>query len=120
MAVEDLKHAQKRKANILGEIRGFGYYFDPYRIHKYNPKGTGVKEAIRKCLNNAELEPKDIDYICSNANSTIPADKIETEAIKEIFGKRSRKYLEKEAITFRLVRLNQWSVSATASPGPLL
>jgi len=89
MAVEDLKHAQKRKANILGEIRGFGYYFDPYRIHKYNPKGTGVKAAIRKCLNNADLEPKDIDYICSNANSTIPADKIETEAIKEIFGKGS-------------------------------
>lgn len=89
LAMEDYDHARSRKAQILGEVLGFGYYFDPYRINKYNPRGVGVKAAIRNTLENAGLEPKDIDYICANANSTVAADKIETEAIKEVFGKRA-------------------------------
>jgi 3-oxoacyl-[acyl-carrier-protein] synthase II len=91
IAMEDLEFAKERNANILGEILGFGYYFDPFRINKYNPKGTGVKESIKNALEDAELEPKDIDYICANANSTQAADKIETEAIKEIFGDQAYK-----------------------------
>lgn len=91
VAMEEYKHAVKRGAKIQAEILGFGYYFDPYRINKYNPRGTGVKASIRNALDDAGLEPKDIDYICANANSTAAADKIETEAIKEVFGKHAYK-----------------------------
>lgn len=91
MVMEDLEHALARNANILGEIVSFGYSFDPFRINKYNPRGTGLKESIVAALNDAELNPKDIDYICSNANSTPACDKVETLAIKEIFGDYSYK-----------------------------
>lgn len=89
VAMEEHEHALKRNATIQAEILGFGYYFDPFRINKYNPRGTGVKEAIRNALEDAEVDISEIDYICANANSTPAADKIETDAIKEIFGKRS-------------------------------
>lgn len=86
IAVEEYEHAKARGARILAEIVGFGYSFDPRKIHKFNPRGTGMKEAMTYALKDHDLEPKDIDYICANANSTQDADKIETEAIKEIFG----------------------------------
>jgi 3-oxoacyl-[acyl-carrier-protein] synthase II len=86
LAVEEYEHAKARGANILAEIVGFGYSFDPVKIHKFNPRGTGMKEAMTYALKENGLEPKDIDYICANANSTQAADKIETDAIKEVFG----------------------------------
>jgi len=87
LAMEDLAAARRRKAKILGEIIAFGYSFDPFRINKYNPRGTGLKSAIRQALDKAGMGPEDIDYICANANSTKAADKIEAQAIKEIFKK---------------------------------
>jgi 3-oxoacyl-[acyl-carrier-protein] synthase II len=89
LAMEELDYARRRKAPIQAEVLGFGYSFDPYRINKYNPRGTGLKESIRNALEDAEVETKDIDYICANANSTPAADRIETEAIKDVFGKRA-------------------------------
>lgn len=91
VAMEDHDHAVKRGARILGEVLGFGYFFDPFRINRYNPRGTGVKAAIRNALEDAQVGPEEIDYICANANSTVAADKIETEAIKEVFGPRAYK-----------------------------
>ncbi len=89
IAMEELEQAKERGARILGEVLGFGYYFDTFRINKYNPRGTGIMESVRGALDDAGVGPEDIDYICSNANSTKMADKIETAAIKEVFGKRA-------------------------------
>lgn len=90
MAFEDLDHAVKRDAHILAEVVGFGYYFDPFRMNRFNPKGTGMIEVMRDALQDANLAPQDIDVIFANANSTPAADRIETRAIKEVFGSRSR------------------------------
>jgi len=89
MAMEEYRHAKKRKAPVLAEVLGFGSNFDPYRINKYNPRGTGLKRSMRSALDDAGCKPTDIDYICANANSTVAADKIETDAIKEVFGKHA-------------------------------
>ena len=91
VAMEDYEQAASRGAQIMAEIASFGSSFDPFRINKYNPRGTGLKRAMRLALAGAELEPQDIDYICANANSTVAADKIETEAIKEVFGEYAAK-----------------------------
>ncbi len=91
IVMEDYEHAKARNARILGEIASFGYSFDPSRINKYNPRATGLKRAMTEALEEAEVDITDIDYICSNANSTLAADKIETNAIKEIFGKHAYK-----------------------------
>lgn len=89
--MEDVEHAKARNARILGEIASFGYSSDPSRLHKYNPRGTGLKLAIEDALNNAGLMATDIDYICANANSTVAADKIESMVIKQIFGEYGKK-----------------------------
>ena len=86
MAFEDYEHAKARGANILAEVKSFGYYFDPYRINKYNPSGIGIKMAMQDALNNAKLKPEDIDCLFANANSTQIADRSEVKAIKEVFG----------------------------------
>ncbi|MBF0532832.1 MAG: beta-ketoacyl-[acyl-carrier-protein] synthase family protein [Candidatus Omnitrophica bacterium] len=88
--LEEYEHARQRGAAILAEVLGFGYDFDPFRINKYNPRGTGIKNAMRRCLTNSRLEPGGVDWISANANSTEAADQIETEAIKEVFGARAR------------------------------
>lgn len=89
IAMEELEHAKKRKANILGEVLGFGYAFDSFRMNKYNPRGDGFKEAMRDVLKESKLDPEDVDCIFAGANSTQAADKIESDAIKEVFGKKS-------------------------------
>jgi 3-oxoacyl-[acyl-carrier-protein] synthase II len=91
LAMEELEHAKRRDANILGEVIGFGTRFDPFRINRYNPRATGLIAAMRLALEDAEITVNDIDYICANANSTPSADKVETFAIKEVFGKRAHK-----------------------------
>lgn len=90
VVLEDLDSALQRKAEILAEVISFGLRFDSFRLNKYNPRGTALKEAMLLALEEAGLEPKDIDYICANANSTVAADAIETLAIKEVFGEYAK------------------------------
>ena len=91
IAFEDHEHAVKRNAPIQAEVLGFGTSFDPFRINKYNPRALGLKRSMQFALDDAGLKPKDVSYICANANSTVAADKIETFAIKEIFGEYAYK-----------------------------
>ena len=91
VAMEDYDHAIQRDAPVLAEVLGFGTSFDPFRINKYNPRALGLKRSMQFALEDAGLKPQDINYICANANSTVAADKIETLAIKEIFGKHAYK-----------------------------
>ncbi|MFH1622883.1 MAG: beta-ketoacyl-[acyl-carrier-protein] synthase family protein [Candidatus Omnitrophota bacterium] len=91
VVIEDLESAQKRGAKIYAEILSFGSYFDPFRINKYNRLGPGIRSAMRFALENAQLRPRDIDYICANANSTKEADLIEIEAIKYVFNSQAKR-----------------------------
>ncbi|MBU1044409.1 MAG: beta-ketoacyl-[acyl-carrier-protein] synthase family protein [Candidatus Omnitrophica bacterium] len=81
------------KTKIYGQISGVGSVFDPARFYRYNPKGTGMKRAMKMALDDAGLKPEDIDCVFANANATRGADPIETLAIKEVFGKYSQKVL---------------------------
>jgi len=89
--LEDLESAKKRKAKVYAEILGAGSAYDPLKSYKYDPKGNGMKEAMRLALRNAKVWPKNIDCIFANANSTQAADLIETKAIKEVFGRYAYK-----------------------------
>jgi 3-oxoacyl-[acyl-carrier-protein] synthase II len=85
MTVEELESAKARKANIYAEILGFGNSFDYSKFYRYNPAGTGMKQAMKNALVDAGLKKEDIDCIFANANSTKDADKIECAAINEVF-----------------------------------
>ncbi len=86
MVMQEKETALKNKSHIYGEILGTGSCFDPAKFYRYNPKGTGMIQAMRLALKDAQLNPQDIDCIFANANSTKDADVIETKAIKEVFG----------------------------------
>lgn len=86
--LEEINSSIERKAKKEAEILGIGSCFDPVKYFKFNPKGDGMIVAMRLALEDAHLTPKDIDCIFANANSTKDADKIETSAIKNVFGDR--------------------------------
>lgn len=86
LVLEELSAALERGAGIYAEVLGVGSNFDPYRPHKFNPKGAGIKEAMQLSLRDARLKPADIDCVFANANSTLDADASEAKAIREVFG----------------------------------
>lgn len=89
LVLEDLDHARKRGATIYGEILGFSRSFDPQGKNTYNPRAEGAIHAMANALQEANLQPDSIDLICSCANSSEIGDKIETYAIKQLFGKKA-------------------------------
>ncbi|OLQ38377.1 beta-ketoacyl-[acyl-carrier-protein] synthase II [Oenococcus oeni] len=89
--LEELEHAIKRHANILGEIVGYGVTSDAY--HMTTPKPEGAVASMKEALRVAELEPEQIEYINAHATSTGIGDISETKAIKEAFGKHATELL---------------------------
>lgn len=89
--LEELSVAAQRKAKIYGEILSISSNFDPYKLHKYNPKATGLIGAMKFSLEKTETNSQDIDCIFANANSTQDADTIEAKAIKKVFEKNCDK-----------------------------
>lgn len=77
------------REEVYGEILGIGTYFDPAKFYKYSHRGEGMKQSMRRALEDADLSVSDIDCIFANANSTKDADFIETQAIKEVFGRHA-------------------------------
>lgn len=86
LVLETEEHARKRGANIYAEVLGCGSCFDTFKKSYYNPKGTGMAEAMKEALKASGWKPGDIDYISASANSTLDADVAEARAIKKIFG----------------------------------
>lgn len=86
VVVEELEHAKKRGANILAEFAGYGFTGDAYHITAPHCDGDGAIRAMKKAIQDAELNPQDIDYINAHGTSTSLNDKTETMAIKKVFG----------------------------------
>jgi 3-oxoacyl-[acyl-carrier-protein] synthase II len=86
VVLESLDHALARKAVIYGEMLGYGATGDAYHISAPDPSGTGAEASMRIALKNAGLAPSQVDYINAHGTSTDLNDKIETAAIKKVFG----------------------------------
>ncbi|HTQ08600.1 MAG TPA: beta-ketoacyl-ACP synthase II [Fimbriimonadaceae bacterium] len=84
--LEDYDHAKARGAKMYAEIVGYGMSGDAFHITQPDPEGDGAMRAMRKALRNACLEPSDIGYINAHGTSTYYNDKLETVAIKRVFG----------------------------------
>ncbi|MFM8635435.1 MAG: beta-ketoacyl-[acyl-carrier-protein] synthase family protein [Planctomycetia bacterium] len=91
IVLEELEHARKRGATIHGEILGYGSTADAYRITDTHPEGRGASSCIKLALQDAGLGLTDIDYINAHGTSTDVNDKVETLAIKTVFGERAYK-----------------------------
>ena len=81
LVLESLEHAQKRGAKILGEIVGYGATCDAYHMTAPDPKGEGASRAIKEAINEAGIDPADVNYVNAHGTSTQANDKAESQAI---------------------------------------
>jgi len=86
MVLEELEHAKARGAKIYAEMVGEGESADAYHITASHPEGLGAKLVMRNALEDAGMQPEDIDYINVHGTSTHVGDISEATAIKEVFG----------------------------------
>ncbi len=84
--LESLEHAQKRNANIIAEIVGFGSTGDAYHMTSPNPNGEGVVRAMREALNEAGFTPQDLGHLNAHGTSTIINDRVESAALHLLCG----------------------------------
>lgn len=86
LVLESLEDAQKRRAHIYAEILGYGLSCDAN--HMTNPNAEGVASCMLAALSETGLNKADIDYICAHGTGTVHNDRVESAAIKQIFGDR--------------------------------
>jgi len=86
LVLETEEHAIARGAEVIAELAGYGATSDAFHITQPGENGEGAVAAMRKALKQACLLPDDIDYVNAHGTSTPMNDRVETLAIKKVFG----------------------------------
>lgn len=86
LILEERENARRRGARILAEIIGYGSTADAFRVTDMHEEGRGPAAAMRAALADAGVKPEDIDYVSAHGTSTEENDKIESLAIRAVFG----------------------------------
>lgn len=86
LILENLSSAAKRGISVEVELLSFGEGCDAYHITGPHPEGRGLKNAISKAIETADMSPSDIDYINAHGTATINNDKVESRVFAEFFG----------------------------------
>jgi nodulation protein E len=89
LILESEEHAKKRGARIYAEVAGCGMASDA--VHITRPDIAGITNAMDSALHHADIYPNEVDYINAHGTATLVNDRIETEAIKQVFGDQAKK-----------------------------
>jgi len=90
LILEEYEHAKARGAKIYAEVAGGGLSSDAYHMTAPHPEGVGVVEVMKNCLENAGLNPEDVDHINTHGTSTPLGDVAELKAISKVFGDHAK------------------------------
>jgi 3-oxoacyl-[acyl-carrier-protein] synthase II len=91
LILEELEHAKKRGARIYCEMVGGGLTADAYHLTAPHPEGIGAANVMKFALEDAGLNPEDMDYINVHGTATPLGDLAETKAVKKVFGEHAYK-----------------------------
>ena len=91
LILEELEHARRRKAPIVAEFVGYGMSGDAFHITAPPEHGTGAVRVMEATLKDASVEPAQVEYVNAHGTSTPPNDRIETHAIKQVFGQHAHR-----------------------------
>ena len=86
VVVESLRSARRRGAHIYAEVAGVGFSCDAHHMTMPQPEGRGIRLAMRRALEDSGLPPEAIDYVSAHGTGTKANDKVESAAIRELFG----------------------------------
>ncbi len=93
IVIEELQHALKRGANIIAEITGVGMSCDAHHITAPAPGGEGCSRSMIMAMNDAGINPCDVDYINAHGTSTLLNDVNESAAIRSSLGEHASKVM---------------------------
>jgi 3-oxoacyl-[acyl-carrier-protein] synthase II len=91
LVLEDLEHALKRGVRPIGEIRGYGATTDAYHLTGPDPSGESSARAMQLALDDAGIEPDEVDHVNAHATSTPLGDRLETVALRRTLGKHAER-----------------------------
>ena len=91
IVIESLKHAEKRGAEVLCELVGYGATSDAHHVTQPHPEGEGAAEAMKIAMEQAGIDREEVAYINAHGTSTPLNDKFETIAVKKAFGDHAEK-----------------------------
>ena len=86
LLLEELERARRRGAKIYAELVGYGMSSDAFHITQPSEDGDGAVRVMTNAMKDAGIQPQDVDYINAHGTSTHYNDKLETMAIKRVFG----------------------------------
>lgn len=90
LILEELGHAIARGATIRAELRGQGCSSDAHKLSAAPDDGAGAVLSMRNALRSARLDPPGVDHVNAHGTATLLNDRVETQAIKTVLGKRAR------------------------------
>ncbi|MDQ6977073.1 MAG: beta-ketoacyl-ACP synthase II [Ghiorsea sp.] len=93
LVLESLESAQKRGAEILAEVVGYGMSGDAFHMTSPAPEGEGGGRCMKAALDGAKINPDEVDYINAHGTSTPTGDLCETQGIKNTFGAHASKLM---------------------------
>ena len=90
LVLEEMEYAKRRGANIIAELAGYGMSGDAFHITLPPDDGRGAHRVMLNALTDAGIKPEEVGYINAHGTSTPPNDRIESYAIKQLFGAHAK------------------------------